>query len=339
MRAVLTILWDSLQLLRARMLFWVVIWISVLVGLLYASIGFDQDGISMLFGISSFENPLMADPSLQRLTYLLLFTNFISPWWLGFFAVLLSLIASCSVFPELMREGSIENILSKPIPRWKIFIVKYIGILGFMALPLTLFCLIVFFAMGLRVGVWSPRIFLAVPLLTFVFSILYSFAVLVGVWTRSTLFALLSAVLLYGTCYLVHFTESLFYALAIQAPAAGQEVNLGEPEPIYHDEPLDPVGGLVAFYDGLRKTTWLLPKPRKATLYLKQLLLYEDELDEIAGIDLLSLMTGQRPDRLIKKAQAAGESRMEGSEIFLPSILFQAVCLGGACWIFQRRDF
>ena len=49
MRAVLAILWDSLQLLRARRLFWVALYISVFVALTYASIGFNENCMSVFF--------------------------------------------------------------------------------------------------------------------------------------------------------------------------------------------------------------------------------------------------------------------------------------------------
>ena len=340
MRETLTILGDSLKLLRARKLFWIVIAISLLVGLLYASIGFNDEGFSMFFGLKQIPNDLVVKGSdFSKVFYLLIFTNFITPHWLGFLAVLLALVTSCSVFPELMKEGSIETILSKPVSRWKIFAVKYLGMLGFMAVPLTMFCLIVFLAMGLRVGVWKFEIFYAVPLLTFVFSILYSFAVMVGVWTKSTLFALLATMLFWGTSFLLHISEDMIYSVGIMPAKAGMKIDFETGEPIYFDEPQEPDPSLVAFYNGFRKATWLLPKPRKSTLLLERLLVFDDELGPLAGFSMIDMMSGATPEEMIRDAQVESKERMSLTEILLPSALFQVVMLGLGGWIFVRRDF
>ena len=51
MTAIATILLDSLRLLKARVLFWVTLGISVFVGILYLSIGFNESGMSMFLGL------------------------------------------------------------------------------------------------------------------------------------------------------------------------------------------------------------------------------------------------------------------------------------------------
>ena len=340
MRETLTILADSLKLLRARKLFWIVLGISLLIGLLYASIGFYDSGISMGFGGFKQDNPIVVKGSEEaKIFYLLVFTSFITPYWLGFLAVLLALLTSCSVFPELMKEGSIETILSKPVSRWKIFIVKYLGMLGFMAIPLTLFCLIVFLALGIRVGVWKPEVFYAVPVLTFVYSIVYSLAVFVGVLTRSTLFALLSAILFWGASYLVHTVEWLSYTAIIQSAQMGVEADFETGQAIQHDGPVAPSEGGGKFYSVFRKATWPLPKPRKVTLMLDRLIVFNDELGPLAGQSLIGLLSGDVQSDAGVEAQKAMRERFSLSEIFVPSALFQLLCLGLGGWKFYRKDF
>lgn len=340
MRETLTILADTLQLLRARKLFWVVIVITFLVALIYASIGFSETGWSIGFGLKSFEDAnFNRDSEISTVFYLLLFANFIGPFWLGFLVVLMALMTSCSVFPEMMREGSIETVLSKPVSRWKVFAVKYLGMLGFMAIPLTLFCVVMFFAIGLRVDVWKPQIFWAVPLLTFVFSILYSFAVFVGIWTRSTLFALLATTLLWGVCFLVHISEKTFYNLVILPAAAGVTIDFSGAGIEEEGEPYTPPEAAVQAYETLRGVTWLMPKPRKTTLLLERLLVFDDELGAFAGVSLTGILSGSPESGLMRKAQANATERMSLTEILLPSALFQGVMLFLAGWIFYRRDF
>lgn len=336
MRETLTILGDSLKLLRARKLFWIVFGISIFVALIYASIGFNEKGPTFLWFQIASNELLVKGSEFSKMFYILIFTNFVIPHWLGFLAVLLSILTSCSVYPELMKEGSIETVLSKPVSRWKIFFVKYLGMLGFMAVPLTVFCLIVFFALGIRTGVWKGEVFLAVPLLTFVYSILYSFAVFIGVWTRSTLFALLATMLLWGLCFMIHLTEVGFYANIRNAEAGlvqdGFEIiDTGEMQEIPPET--------IRNYNLVRKATVFFPKPRKTTLLTKRFLIFDDELGEFAGVSLLGMGAQVPEEGLVRQAQANAEKRMSTSEILLPSALFQVVMLGLGGWIFSRRDF
>ena len=336
MRQTLTILEDSFRLLRARKLFWVVTGISLLVGFLYAAVGFNEEGLTFL-SFQVLENELLTKGSLfSKMFYLLLFTNLIIPHWLGFLAVLLVILTSCSVFPELMKEGSFELVLSKPVSRLRIFFVKYVGMLGFMAIPLTLFCLIVFLAMGLRAEAWKVEVFLAVPLLTFVFSTLYSFGVLVGVWTRSTLFALLATLLLWGFCFLVHSVELFSYG-QIKMANAGIVTEGFVPAPTGVKQEVSE--GYLNYYSKLRKGTAIFPKPRKTTLLIKRLLIFDDELGPMAGVSLLGVGAGEPVEGLMKEAEVKAEKRMSLAEILVPSAVFQIVMLGAAGWVFARRDF
>ena len=340
MRATLTLLWDSLQLLRARKLFWIAMGISIFVALIYASVGFHETGWSIGFGLKKFEDTLLVSGSeLSKMFYLLIFSSIISPFWLGFVVVLLGLMTSCSVFPEMMKEGAIETIVSKPVSRWQVFFVKYLGMLGFMALPLTLFCIIIFLALGIRGDSWKPQIFWAIPLLTFTFSILYSFTVFIGVWTRSTLFALLATMIFRGSTWLVHLTESMFYKAAIQPANAGIEVDWASGGVAETGVAREPDTGVVKVYKGLRKATWIMPKPRKTTLLLKRFLVFDEELGPFAGVTLSAILAGSPEQGLGREAQEKSDLRMGLTEILLPSALFQILMLGIAGLIFARKDF
>ena len=58
MRVMGILLLDSFRMLRARRLFWVALCLSGLIAMVYASIGFDEGGVSVLFGLLSFESEL-----------------------------------------------------------------------------------------------------------------------------------------------------------------------------------------------------------------------------------------------------------------------------------------
>jgi ABC-type transport system involved in multi-copper enzyme maturation permease subunit len=156
MRQILAILWDSYRLLTAKKMFWIVLFISVLIAMSYASVGFTPEGVSVLFGAYEMENEfLTSDSLLAEYFYMMIFTDYLVPWWLGMFALVLALISVCSVFPDFLKGGSIDVAVSKPVSRVTLFLVKYAGSLLFVAIQVAVFSLIVFLAQGLRIGHWN----------------------------------------------------------------------------------------------------------------------------------------------------------------------------------------
>ena len=137
MRQILTILWDSYRLLAAKKLFWIVLFLTVLIALIYASVGFTPQGISVLFGAYQIESDLIVEGSMfAEYLYMMIFTDYLVPWWLGLFALVLALISVCPIFPDFLKTGSIDIAISKPMSRVTLFLVKYLGSLLFVAVRL-----------------------------------------------------------------------------------------------------------------------------------------------------------------------------------------------------------
>ena len=145
--------------------------------------------------------------------------------------------------------------------------------------------------------------------------------------------------LLWGTCYVVHAGEWFAYTLIIQSAELGVEGNYETGETIQHEEPIEPPEGGRKFYDVYRKVTSPLPKPRKTTLLLDRLIVFNEELGPLAGKSLLGLLSGSGESGLGIKAQDNMRERYTFAEALVPSAIFQLVCLGLAGWKFSRRDF
>ena len=99
------------------------------------------------------------------------------------------------LFPDLITGGTIDLYLSKPLSRLRLFIIKYLTGLLFVALQGR-----GVFRVGSFRGVrrcvraheWKPSLFLAIPIVVCMFSYLFGFCVLLGVWSRSTIAAILA---------------------------------------------------------------------------------------------------------------------------------------------------
>ena len=108
MRQGLTILLDSFRLLHAKKLFWITFAITLMVALAYASIGYYENGTSLFFGLKKIDNEILVKGSEEAAAFhLLLFTDVIVKFWLAWFAIMLALISTASIFPNFLKEGAI----------------------------------------------------------------------------------------------------------------------------------------------------------------------------------------------------------------------------------------
>lgn len=212
MKPYYTILLDSFRMLKSTAIFWVTLGISLLVALIYLSIGFDEKGMSLFFGLAPIENELFRKGTPQSETlYVAIFTKLIADYWLSWIAVLMALISCASIFPEALQEGSAGMILTKKPSRLKVFLAKFAGSLLFVTIQVVLFVAIVFVALKWRVGSWNPSIFWYVPLVLLVFTYLYSFLVLVAVKTKSVMTALILTLVLWAVSSFVGWIEGQMY--------------------------------------------------------------------------------------------------------------------------------
>lgn len=333
-----TILLDSLRMLRASKLFWVSIWISTFVALVYASIGFTPTGMSVGFGLFDFEIEVMRKGTPEsEAFYLLLFTDLIVRFWLGWFSMILALISTCSIFPHFLQSGSIELALSKPLSRLRLFLLKYLGGLLFVAVQTGLFCLVAFIAIGFRVDEWNFSVFWAVPMITFAFSLIYCVGVLIGVTTRSTVFALLGTLLFWALTLIAQWTEDAIYKMAYVMPQIGMSVDMKTGR--IQEAPEDSTSGLKKTYQSIQSITKLLPKSRECTISLKRLIQYKERDSMLTGVDLGSVFAGGDMDPVVKDAMAKYDLRHSWFSIIGTSLIFEILILAGAAAIFIRRDY
>jgi ABC-type transport system involved in multi-copper enzyme maturation permease subunit len=374
MRVFAALLLDAYRELNSRRLFWVVLALSGLFVLAYASIGFDARGMFIGFGLKHFESDLLTEGSpMARLLYRGIFATFIVPIWLAWIATILALVSTASIFPEFVAGGSIDLMLSKPISRLFLFFAKYAASLLFVLLQVSLFCFGVFLAMGWRLGEWEWTVFLAIPLVMLMFSYLFSFCVFIGVWTRSTLAALLLTMLLWFGIYSVSATEGVVLLVRAQmesrvasldrqlvASPHNADVREGsDPPPPPHnaalsalrterDEQQATIDSLNRWLRMVRLVNWPMPKTSETVDLISRALSREGDINLM---DLIQGNVAVGPDgRPVKRSPRTDEDRAQervmeeaqrNSPLFIigTSLLFEMVMLSAAACMFCRRDF
>ncbi|MCU0794774.1 MAG: hypothetical protein MUF31_02455 [Akkermansiaceae bacterium] len=337
MQVAIAVLLDSLHLLRARKMFGIALAISLAIGVAYAAIGFDAEGMT-LFGFKKIPNPMMTEGSENAAAfYILLFIDVIVRYWLAWVVILIGLISTISIFPDFLAEGSIGVSLSKPVSRPVLFLLKYLGGLMFVALQVFLLSLIAFLAIGFRIGEWNIGIFWAVPVVTFVFSLIYCVSVLAAVVTKSTAFSLIAGLGIWGFSLLVQWGEDLTYKFGVMMPEMGATVDVSTGQTKVAEE--GDGGGARSWQRTFEGIMTPLPKTRACTLWLKRLIVFDDRESPLQGMDLGMVLTGAGDDPQMRELMVKYEARHSAWYVFGTSALFQAVVLGLAITLFSRRDY
>ncbi len=108
--------------------------------------------------------------------------------------LLLGTIITAFFIPNMLRKGSVDLLLAKPMHRVTLLCYKFVGGLTFMFLNTVVIMFGLWLAIGLQAGVWINGLLWCVGIFTFQFSIFYSVSTLTGVLTRSPIVAILVSV-------------------------------------------------------------------------------------------------------------------------------------------------
>ncbi len=368
---------DAYRQLSAAKLFWLTLGLSGLIVILYGSIGFNDQGVTMLFGVFDVESEYITEGSMwARGLYLGIYSVLVTIW-LAWVATILALISTCSIFPEFVSEGSIELSLSKPITRIRLFMMKYLVSMLFVMLQVLIFCLGIFLCVGLRLGEWNWMIFVAIPIVTLFYSYLFSVTVLVGMMTKSGIAALLVTGVFWMTLFSVSVSESALtaivtsYEVQIERYQEGidkqqkllEEIVSKSPEDFRIEKRESRIENMkvdyedsVEFLDKIKpwqtRISWtltLLPKTTQTIGLLERWLSSDD------GFDLAAIMRGDMSEleeieefeptshkALNRETNRRLQDEYDERSLWYvigTSIIFECVILGLASLIFCRKDF
>jgi ABC-type transport system involved in multi-copper enzyme maturation permease subunit len=118
-------------------------------------------------------------------------------------ALLLSTVVTAFFIPNMLRKGTVDMLVVKPIHRSTLLVYKYLGGLMFMFLNTAVIVLGVYLVIGVRIGYWVNGFLLSTFVLTFEFAIYYSFSALWGVLTRSPIVSILLTCALWLVLFVV----------------------------------------------------------------------------------------------------------------------------------------
>src|SRR5258706_8984847 len=75
--------------------------------------------------------------------------------FIGTFGLVLALMATSTLFPQMLQKGSVDLLLCRPIPRWRLITARYLGGASIMAFNVVYLFLGVWAVLGWKSGVWN----------------------------------------------------------------------------------------------------------------------------------------------------------------------------------------
>lgn len=115
--------------------------------------------------------------------------------------LLIAILVTANMIPDMFEPGSLNLLLSKPISRWGLYVSKFIGGCVFIALCAGYLFIGVWLWMGLALGVWDRAMLLSIPLYIIVFAIYFSISALVGLLYRSPTVSVILTLLFWAFCF------------------------------------------------------------------------------------------------------------------------------------------
>jgi ABC-type transport system involved in multi-copper enzyme maturation permease subunit len=206
----------------------------------------DTGKMSLMFGLMDIPFSRTAQSQVHFL--LCIFAS----WIAGTIGVLMALVWTAGFVPESLQPSAASVLLAKPAPRWLFLAGKYLGVVCFVALHVSIFFLGTWLALGFKTNIWLPAYLLGIPLLVLHFAVVYSFSVMLAVLFRSTMACVVGTVLFWFVCFGINYGRAFTLAYA--------ELNQGGP----------PLSGLTMFLS--EAGYWVLPKPCDFTIMLEQAL-------------------------------------------------------------------
>ena len=176
--------------------------------------------------------------------------NIFASWIAGTIGILMALVWTAGFVPESLHPSAASVLLAKPVPRWLFLTGKYLGVVCFVALQVTIFFVGTWLALGVKTNIWTPEYLLGIPLLVFHFAVIYAFSVMLAVLFRSTTACVVGVVLFWAVCFAINWGRHFTVAYA--------DMNPGGP----------PLSGFTMFLSELGY--WLLPKPVDYRLLLER---------------------------------------------------------------------
>ncbi len=128
------------------------------------------------------------------------FKRLLAEYFVGWLGVIVAIVSTAFFLPNMLKQGSVELYLSRPVSRLTVLLGKYLGSLSFVLVLASVVIGGSWLGFGVRTGDFSLGYLMSIPLLVFVFAIVHAVGLVVGVMFRSPLVTMFVSVLFWAFC-------------------------------------------------------------------------------------------------------------------------------------------
>ena len=257
--------------------------------------------------------------------------------------LLISVILTAFFIPNMLRKGTVDLLIVKPIPRFVLLLYKYLGGLLFILINTTVAVGGVWLAFAFRSGIWAPGVLISIPAITFFFAILYAVSTLMGVVTRSAIVAILVTCATWFFLFLVGLTHTITEVVTKELRSSSQRAaswTAGNALALSGTPQTALVLGAVGGYDPQLRVRremefspgWFPPVVKLLHDFLPRTSDLTTLVDDYMQRDLMALPRSMR-------SLAVKTSPISWTESLTVSGIFIALLLGISCWWFATKDY
>ena len=150
--------------------------------------------------------------------------------WVGVgqIAMMIAIVITSSMIPDMFQTGSLHLLLSKPLSRSLLYLSKYLGGCIFVALNISFLIVGLYFYSGIQLGIWNQGILWCIPLFIFAFMVFYSVSALVGLIWKNPIICVVVTALFWGVCFTIGTVRSLSEAFLRGPPTLQRILAVGD---------------------------------------------------------------------------------------------------------------
>ena len=149
----------------------------------------DSTAISLTYGTVVVQGPIPFTPDQFEVLFDQVLIAVVSVF-LGFFGVFGCLLVTAGQIPRTFESGEIALLLSKPVNRSLLFVVKFFGGCMFTLLYAAVLVVGIWVLLGIRMGFWRHELLWCIPVYVFLFMIYYAVSAVAGAVWRNSIVAL-----------------------------------------------------------------------------------------------------------------------------------------------------
>lgn len=227
----------------------------------------------------------------------------------GIMAVMVAIVVTAPIIPQMFEPGSLHLLLSKPVNRSLLFLSKFFGGCAFIFLNVTYLIFGLWLIVGFRFGLWNRGLLYCIPIFLFLFSIYYAVSALASVIWRNAIVSVVVTVLFWAACFGIGFLKvNIFeeYWFVTQRitkiiPAGDTLISVNEQGRVYQwdDEQAK-----------WQEVFQNLDQPLPIPMYIGPL--YDEKRDQLVGVNTLPTGLAFIPVQVITGKRSEGWRRRPG---------------------------